>query len=331
MTSGTSVKGTGFGYNAAGHVGDNQTASDTQSHSYVFDGNGNPTTWKSAALTFDPENRMTAYGTSLTAGYMGDSLRAWKQDSLGNRTYFVYDGTNVIGELNATGNLGVVYTWGANGLLSRHTSSTGTLYYTYDPTGSVATVTNSSAAVQGDEVFDATGKRLNSYSTRPVSFCGQWGYYDDAETGLILCGHRYYDSFAARFLNRDSIGFAGGVNLYGYCKNNTISSVDPFGFCCIPEDPNLAALAGGIVAGAILVVLGLLISQMTFLGPWGIAIAWCIAGAIATWYYQLTYDTLECVSIPQWRKDEQTAIISGCAMGIPTDVVIGILKYYPMT
>ena len=172
---------------------------------------------------------MTAYGTSLTAGYMGDSLRAWKQDSLGNRTYFVYDGTNVIGELNATGSLGVVYTWGANGLLSRHTSSTGTLYYTYDPTGSVATVTNSSAVVQGDEVFDATGKRLNSYSSRPVSFCGQWGYYDDAETGLILCGHRYYDSFAGRFINRDPIGFDGGINVYGYCRNSFINKTDPDG------------------------------------------------------------------------------------------------------
>ena len=227
--NGTSVKGTGFGYNAAGHVGDNQMASDTQSHSYAFDGNGNPTTWKSAALTFDVENRMTAYGTSLTAGYNGDGLRAWKQDSLGNRTYFVYDGTNVIGELNATGNLGVVYTWGANGLLSRKAGSGGTQFFTYDPTGSVATVTNSAASVQGDELFDATGKRLNSYSSRPVDFCGQWGYYDDAETGLILCGHRYYDSFAARFLNRDPIWFDGGVNLYGYRQNNSVYGIDPEG------------------------------------------------------------------------------------------------------
>ena len=229
--NGTEIKNASFTYDAKG---DNQVASGGTGNTYGYDRNGNPTTWKSSTLTFDPENRMTAYvsGTTtlLTAGYMGDSLRAWKQDSLGNRTYFVYDGTNVIGELNATGNLGVVYTWGANGLLSRHTSSTGTLYYTYDPMGSVATVTNSSAVVQGDEVFDATGKRLNSYSSRPVSFCGQWGYYDDAETGLILCGHRYYDSFAARFLNRDPVGYAGGADLYGYCRNNEIDMYDAEGF-----------------------------------------------------------------------------------------------------
>ena len=90
-------------------------ASDTQSHSYAFDGNGNPTTWKSAALTFDVENRMTAYGTSLTAGYNGDGLRAWKQDSLGNRTYFLYDGMSVIAETNISNGF-VFYTWGADGL-----------------------------------------------------------------------------------------------------------------------------------------------------------------------------------------------------------------------
>ena len=104
---------------------------------------------------------------------------------------------SVIAETNISNGF-VFYTWGADGLLSRKAGSGGTQFFTYDPTGSVATVTNSAASVQGDELFDATGKRLNSYSSRPVSFCGQWGYYDDAETGLILCGHRYYDSFAAR-------------------------------------------------------------------------------------------------------------------------------------
>ena len=225
--NGTEVKNVSFGYDTKG---DNQVASGGTGNTYGYDGNGNPTTWKSSALTFNPENRMTAYGTSLTAGTRPTACPRWNKDSLGNRTYFVYDGTNVIGELNATGSLGVVYTWGANGLLSRHTSSTGTLYYTYDPTGSVATVTNSSAVVQGDEVFDATGKRLNSYSSRPVDFGGQFGYYDDAETGLILCGHRYYDSFAARFLNRDPMGYAGGADLYGYCRNNEVGMYDAEGF-----------------------------------------------------------------------------------------------------
>ena len=49
----------------------------------VYDGAGNPTTYKGVALTFDAENRLTSYGGStLTNGYRGDSLRAWKQTRL---------------------------------------------------------------------------------------------------------------------------------------------------------------------------------------------------------------------------------------------------------
>ena len=42
----------------------------------------------------------------------------------------------------------------------------------------------------------------------------QWGYYTDVETGLLLLTNRYYDPGTGRFLNRDPIGSAGGLNLY---------------------------------------------------------------------------------------------------------------------
>ena len=97
---------------------------------------------------------------------------------------------------------GVFNTWGSDGLISRSAGS-GTFFYTYDPSGSVATITDGSGTVLGVEFVDAFGHRVSPYSSRPVDFGGQFGYYDDAETGLVLCGHRYYDSFAARFVNRD--------------------------------------------------------------------------------------------------------------------------------
>ncbi len=36
-----------------------------------------------------------------------------------------------------------------------------------------------------------------------TGFGGQWGYYADRETGIILCTHRYYDPSNARWLNRE--------------------------------------------------------------------------------------------------------------------------------
>ena len=96
-----------FGYDAAENpISFGGTANtfntDNQNNAFAFDGNGNPTTYKGTALSFDPENRLTSYGTAMTAGYNGDGLRAWKNTASG-RTYFVYDGDSPLLELSSTG------------------------------------------------------------------------------------------------------------------------------------------------------------------------------------------------------------------------------------
>ncbi len=65
--------------------------------------------------------------------------------------------------------------------------------------------------------------------TDPCGYRAQFGYYTDHETGLILCGHRYYDPVAGRWLTRDPIGVAGGMNLYAYCGGDAVGGVDPEG------------------------------------------------------------------------------------------------------
>ena len=62
----------------------------------------------------------------------------------------------------------------------------------------------------------------------PVGFGGQWGY-ERNWTGLYLLGHRYYDAQAGRFVNRDPVGYKGGINLYGFCGNNPVNDQDPLG------------------------------------------------------------------------------------------------------
>jgi len=61
--------------------------------------------------------------------------------------------------------------------------------------------------------YPADGPGYTSTYYNPVGFGGQFGYYRDY-TDRTLLGHRYYDSFTGRFLNRDPIGYKGGINPY---------------------------------------------------------------------------------------------------------------------
>ncbi len=78
-------------------------------------------------------------------------------------------------------------------------------------------------------------------------YAGGWGYETggfDAAAGLLVLqgpngdlppvvlqhvGARWYDAGVGRFVQRDPIGVAGGLNPYLYCAGNPASHVDPTG------------------------------------------------------------------------------------------------------
>lgn len=211
-------------------VSGNTFNSDNQivGNGYGYDGNGNPTYCKSQSLTFDVENRLTAYGSTMSATYMSTGLRACKQSSVGS-TYFLYDSGRPICELDGNGNLSAVNTFGRNGLLSRHTR-TGSVFYTFDERDNVIQRVSETGSVLSSDQYDGFGNRQTTDTTQDAfGFCGQWGNYTDSETNLCLMTHRYYDPAIGRFLTRDPIGYAGGINLYAYCQNGPINYADPYG------------------------------------------------------------------------------------------------------
>jgi RHS repeat-associated protein len=79
--------------------------------------------------------------------------------------------------------------------------------------------------------FDAFGNQSAGAGIDQTSlkFAGAWGYQSDVAMHLQLLGARYYDPEVGRFLSPDPIGFAGGLNLYGYCGGNPVNLVDPLG------------------------------------------------------------------------------------------------------
>jgi RHS repeat-associated protein len=131
--------------------------------------------------------------------------------------------------MDAAGALTAVNAWGTQGLLSRRSGGS-SVFYSFDPQGSVAQRLDAGANVLTSHMFDAHGVGLSTAPTSdPYGYKAQWGYYRDTETGLLLLTHRYLDVGAGRFLNRDPIGYAGGVNLYSYVTNDPVGNSDPSG------------------------------------------------------------------------------------------------------
>ena len=55
------------------------------------------------------------------------------------------------------------------------------------------------------------------------------GMFRHADSGLYLTHYRAYSPIHGRWLSRDPIHEAGGINLYAYVNGNPISNVDPLG------------------------------------------------------------------------------------------------------
>ncbi len=219
-----------FSYDTAGNAvsfkGElNAFNGNNQNTANIYDPNGNPTTYHGVGCSWDADNQMTSYGTAMSAGYTAIGLRAWKQTAAG-KTYYLYDGDFPVCELDSAGNVAAVNTCGTLGLTSRHTSA-GSVLYTFDLTGDVAQRINSAGQVVSSDDFNAFGSRTsNDNNTDPFGYRGQEGYYTDTETGLVYLDHRYYDPQSGTFLNRDPIGFGGGVNIYSYVENNPVNGLD---------------------------------------------------------------------------------------------------------
>ena len=51
------------------------------------------------------------------------------------------------------------------------------------------------------------------------------------QSGLLYMRNRYYDPSTGQFTQKDPIGLAGGLNLYGFGTGDPINFSDPFGLC----------------------------------------------------------------------------------------------------
>lgn len=121
------------------------------------------------------------------------------------------------------------------------------LYYHCDQIGTPQMLTDDLGDVVWEATYKAWGETREliarvSRSTgvvphNPIRFQGQ---QIDEETGLHYNRHRYYDPSVGRFVSRDPIGLAGGINVYAYCRN-PITWTDPLGLEGTPTSPSVVA------------------------------------------------------------------------------------------
>jgi RHS repeat-associated protein len=162
--------------------------------------------------------------------YLLDGLRAWKEDVQGVRSYFLYDDDQLVAEFDSSGVMQASQTWGADGLSYRRTASgasAGNRFYSWDVRANIAATTDATGAVLNTPSSDGFS---SAGGTEPcATFGGEVGGYQDAETGLVLFGQRYYDPALGSWLTRDPIAEDGGINLYSYVRGNPTNDADSSG------------------------------------------------------------------------------------------------------
>jgi RHS repeat-associated protein len=238
--------------------------------SFVYDADGNMTEDGTWFYAYDAENRLKSMerkGWTALPGAPPMQRLEFSYDfqgrRIGKKVYiqptgtaawqlqkelrFIYDGWNLIAELDATQTeLPILrsYAWGLDlvGSLSAsggvgalvqiwdHANNTRYLP-AYDGNGNLAALLNAqTGSLAAAYEYSPYGEAIRVGGTaaidNPFRFSTK---YTDHETGLIYYGYRYYDAKNGRFINRDPIEERGGLNLYGFCGNDGVNRYDYLG------------------------------------------------------------------------------------------------------
>jgi RHS repeat-associated protein len=248
------VSATAGGSPVSGNVFVPQTA-----ESYTYDYDGNLTQDGHYDYTWDAENRLITIKTlpsiagpvrRLEFEYdcQGRRIRKRVYDALSGGSLllerkFLYDGWNVVAEVDGSNALVKSYLWGLDlsgslqgaggvgGLVAVKLSSGTAHFVAYDGNGNVAgLVDGSNGAVSALYEYGPFGETIRVTDTlsgtNPFRFSSK---YTDAETDLVYYGYRYYNPNMGRWLSRDPIEEKGGLNLYGFVANDSVSKWDVLG------------------------------------------------------------------------------------------------------
>ena len=151
-----------------------------------------------------------------------DLLRETVVTSQQATTNWYVHGLDVSGSLSGAGGIG--------GLLAVRLG-TNNVCYTFDGNGNVSELVEiQSGTIAAHYEFSPFGETI--VATGPLAkenpFRFSAKYFVD-ELGIGDWGRRWYHPSSGRWLSRDPLQEVGGINLYGFCANDSVNDRDPFG------------------------------------------------------------------------------------------------------
>jgi RHS repeat-associated protein len=248
---------------------------------FTHDDDGNLTTDGRWTYTWDAENRLKkmeslsdapqASKRKLEFAYDYQGRRIQKDVCTNNpstltyelstRTKFAYDGWNLQAILTSDLRPLTSFTWGLDlsgseqgaggvgGLLWESEISNSQFvdshYASYDGNGNVMALVKASDGTESARYeYGPFGELLRA--TGPMGLVNPFRFstkYTDDETCLLYYGYRYYTSTSGRWLSRDPIEEAGGMNLYGFVCNNPVNGADDLGLADLRNHMNIGMSA----------------------------------------------------------------------------------------
>ncbi|MBI5674452.1 MAG: hypothetical protein HZC48_01325 [Nitrospirae bacterium] len=200
-----------------------------------YDNNGNLLTSTNAAgtanYTWNARNQLTAIsGPSLTASFKYDALgRRIEKTINGTTTKFLYDGVDIMQEIQGTAKTSYIRMLNIDEPLTRIKADGTVRHYVKDALGSVIALTDDSGVVKTTYAYDPFGNTTVSGETsdNPIQYTGR----ENDNTGLYYYRSRYYSPELQRFVSEDRLECERkhGNNLYLYVRSNPINLVDPLG------------------------------------------------------------------------------------------------------
>lgn len=215
----------------------NQLVATSNNASFTYNANGHTKTKnENGVITeyiYNHEERLIevkrAGNLLATYAYNPQGQRV-KKTANGFTTWYLYNENGLAAEYSATGQLLKEYhfhpqkTWMTDPLFMR-TAANDLYYYHNDQLGTPQELINSTGQIVWQANYSAFGQATVTTNTieNNLRFPGQ---YFDAETGLHQNYFRDYDPGLGRYIQRDPIGFDGGINFYNYANVNPLVFYD---------------------------------------------------------------------------------------------------------